>query len=166
MTNSHETLKALDALIESRSILRHPFYVAWQQGELTRPQLSTYARVYWPHVAAFPSYLEAVAQLTDDPVTQTVLEENLDDELTNPRPHPEMWLDFAEDLGQTREAITRSSPHESAERMVETFTRLARRSTGRRRGGFVRIRGAAARGRPVRSGTACARSTVSTARRG
>ena len=129
MTNSHETLKALDALIESRSILRHPFYVAWQKGELTRQQLSTYAKVYWPHVAAFPSYLEAAALLTDDPVIQTVLEENLDDELTNPRPHPEMWLDFAEDLGQTREAITGSSSHESAERMVETFTRLARRST-------------------------------------
>ena len=129
MTDSHQTLTALDAIIQSRSILQHPFYVAWQKGELTRGQLATYARVYWPHVAAFPSYLEAAAHLTDDPVIRTVLEENLNDERTNPKPHPELWLDFTETLGQPREAIGNSTPHESAERIVETFTRLTRSST-------------------------------------
>ena len=74
MTDSHDTLTALDALIQSRSILQHPFYVAWQKGTLTREQLATYARVYWPHVAAFPSYLEAAARLTDDVHIQAVLE--------------------------------------------------------------------------------------------
>ena len=129
MTDSHATLKTLDALIESRSILRHPFYVAWQRGELTREQLATYARVYWPHVAAFPAYLESAAQLTDDPVVRTTLEENLADERSNPRPHPELWLDFAKSLGQPAQDIAEARRHAAAERIVETFTRLTRTST-------------------------------------
>ena len=52
-----ETLRCLDELIQSRSILSHPFYQAWQRGELTREQLCTYAATYYPHVAAFPGYL-------------------------------------------------------------------------------------------------------------
>src|SRR5205823_13657986 len=48
-----ETLCALDNFIRERSILQHPFYRAWQRGELTSDQLATYSRVYYPHVAAF-----------------------------------------------------------------------------------------------------------------
>ena len=55
---TEETLRALDDLIRERSILQHPFYRAWQRGELTRAQLATYSRVYYPHVAAFPNYLK------------------------------------------------------------------------------------------------------------
>jgi len=127
--HAHETLKDLDALIQSRSILCHPFYVAWQQGELTRKQLGTYARIYWPHVAAFPAYLETVAGLTSDPVVRATLEENLDDERSNPKPHPELWLDFAEALGQSRDDVRSVPRHRSAARIVETFTQLAGSST-------------------------------------
>src|SRR5438094_785216 len=55
---TEETLRALDDLIHARSILQHPFYRAWQRGELTPDQLATYSRVYYPHVAAFTAYLE------------------------------------------------------------------------------------------------------------
>ena len=58
--HSSDTLRELDELIQSRSILRHPFYVAWREGQLNRQQVATYARVYWPHVEAFPAYLESV----------------------------------------------------------------------------------------------------------
>jgi pyrroloquinoline-quinone synthase len=125
----YDTLDNLDALIQSRSILRHPFYVAWQQGDLTREQLATYARIYWPHVCAFPSYLESAAEKTDDPMARATLEDNLDDERSNPKPHPELWLDFAQALGQQRQTVIDAETHHSAARMVETFTRLARAST-------------------------------------
>ena len=64
---THEILDALDRLIASRSILNHPFYSAWSAGELTREQLSIYATLYYPHVAAFPAHIERAANLTDDP---------------------------------------------------------------------------------------------------
>jgi len=52
---TEETLRALDDLIRERSILQHPFYRAWQRGELTRDQLATSSRVYYHHVAPFIS---------------------------------------------------------------------------------------------------------------
>ena len=123
--DTSDTLRDLDELIQSRSILRHPFYVAWQRGELTRGQLATYATLYWPHVAAFPGYLESVIEQTDDPLVRRELEANLSDERSRPKPHPELWLDFAEELGLAREDVSGVPPHASAKKMVKTFTRLA-----------------------------------------
>jgi len=125
----HDILNKLDALIQSRSILRHPFYVAWREGTLTKTQLATYARMYWPHVAAFPSYLEANMEKTADPVIRETLARNLHDERTNPKPHPELWLDFATSLGQSRQEVTAAAPHRSARHIVNTFRRLATSST-------------------------------------
>ena len=125
----YDILNKLDALIQSRSILRHPFYVAWQEGTLTKTQLATYARMYWPHVAAFPSYLEASMEKTADPVIRETLARNLHDERTNPKPHPELWLDFATSPGQSRQEVTAAAPHRSARHIVNTFRRLATSST-------------------------------------
>ena len=81
---SQETLTRLDQLIQSRSILAHPFYVAWQDGSLTAEQLATYSRVYYPHVAAFPGYLSLALESVADVPVRAELEANLDDELHNP----------------------------------------------------------------------------------
>ena len=121
------TLECLDNLIQSHSILRHPFYVAWQRGVLTRAQLATYARVYYPHVEAFPGYLEAALACTDDPVIRAGLERNLDDERGVPSPHPELWLDFAEELGLDRRTVASATPHPAAAAMVSAFNGLASR---------------------------------------
>lgn len=122
-----DVLSNLDELVASRSILQHPFYVAWEQGRLTRDQLATYARVYYPHVRAFPGYLRAAIAATDDAVVRAELEANLADELSNPRPHPELWLDFAAALGLDRQAVEQARPVPAARAAVETFERLARR---------------------------------------
>ncbi|MFQ6676565.1 MAG: iron-containing redox enzyme family protein, partial [Fidelibacterota bacterium] len=128
---SDHVLERLDRLIESRSILGHPFYQAWKNGELTREQLAIYATVYYPHVASFPGYLERIlSQATDDTI-RAEIEQNLEDERFNPAPHPELWLDFAEGLGLGREAVAGASPHPAASRMVTTFENLAERGVAR-----------------------------------
>jgi len=124
MTHS-AVLEELDALIVSRNILQHPFYVAWERGDLTRDQLATYATVYYPHVAGFPSYLRAAAAQTADAVIHAELERNLNDELSHPKPHDELWLDFAEALGVDRHTVTTTPPHPAADTMISTFVRLA-----------------------------------------
>ena len=129
--HTHAVLSHVDSLIASRSILRHPFYVAWQQGTVTREQLSTYATVYWPHVAAFPTYLENAVERTSDPVTRTELERNLEDERSNPRPHPELWLDFAAGLGVDRQTVTDAPVHPAAGHLVDTIAGLTRSDTAR-----------------------------------
>ncbi len=124
---TEETLRALDTLIEERSILQHPFYRAWKRGELTRDQLATYSRAYYPHVAAFPSYVDNAIRCADDPVRRRDLEGNLLDELTNPAPHPELWLDFAEALGQSRDRVKHAKPLARIADTIATFDRLTSR---------------------------------------
>jgi pyrroloquinoline-quinone synthase len=113
-------------LIQSRSILRHPFYVAWQRGDLTAEQLAIYARVYYPHVASFPGYLQAALDSAADPLVRAELERNLSDELANPKHHAELWLDFAEGFRLDRAEVAAASCSPAARDIVETFDRLAR----------------------------------------
>ena len=116
-----ETIRCLDELVQSRSILAHPFYRAWQRGELTRAQLATYATVYYPHVAAFPGYLERALRGATNPAIRAELASNLEDELSNPAAHSELWLDFAEAVGADRAAVASAASSIETSRTVETF---------------------------------------------
>ena len=124
---TEETLGALDDLIRERSILQHPFYRAWQRGELTSDQVATYSRVYYPHVAAFPRYLKNAINCASDSVIRSALEQNLDDELTNPAPHPELWLDFAAATSQEGQAVKCAEPVPKTADSIATFDRLTNR---------------------------------------
>ena len=128
--NTQKILEQLDQLIQSRSILRHPFYVAWQRGDLTAEQLATYAKVYYPHVEAFPGYLKSAIESTEDESVRNELEDNLEDELHNPKAHSELWLDFAAGLGLAPSSLLNDSQHPAAENMVNTFEGLARGESG------------------------------------
>lgn len=128
--HSQDTLNRLDQLIQSRSILTHPFYVAWQRGELTSEQLATYAQVYYPHVAAFPEYLKLALESTEDEAVRAELETNLDDELHNPKAHSELWLDFAAGLGLSPGSLSIEAQTPAAENIVSTFERLSRSGSG------------------------------------
>ena len=127
--STHDTLRRLDDLIASRSILRHPFYIAWQRGTLTREQLATYARVYYPHVAAFPRYITAAAATATDPQVRAALNENLHDELHEPKAHHELWLDFAAAVGADRDGVAAAAPQAQAGQVVERFAALTASGT-------------------------------------
>jgi pyrroloquinoline-quinone synthase len=129
MDKAHKALEKLDELIARRSILEHPFYQAWREGELSREQLAVYAQIYYPHVAAFPGYLQAALRSTTDSHVRAELEDNLADELGVPKAHPELWLDFAEGLGVERSEVAKRAIHPAAEKAVNTFMRLASEST-------------------------------------
>jgi pyrroloquinoline-quinone synthase len=129
MNEAGKALERLDNLIASRSILEHPFYRAWREGTLTRQQLAVYAQIYYPHVAAFPGYVQAALQGATDPLVRLELEENLAEELGVPKAHPDLWLDFAEGLGMERNTLGKAPTHRAAQITVETFNRLATEST-------------------------------------
>jgi len=122
---SPDVLRELDEIIRERSILQHPFYQAWECGALTREQLATYARIYYPHVLAFTDYLETAIEKADSPEVRAELLDNLEDERGNPAPHDELWLAFAEGMGAKREDVVRAEPHPAAQAMVTTFRALA-----------------------------------------
>jgi len=107
-----DPLSSVDALIAERHLLKHPFYVAWQEGTLTREALRTYAAQYYQHVKAFPTYLSALYARCDDLETRQALLRNLRDEEEGSESHPELWLRFATAVGcaDGEAESTRSEP--------------------------------------------------------
>src|ERR1700756_3433549 len=99
----------LDARIAKYDLLCHPFYKAWAAGELTRADLREYAQHYYHHVEAFPSYLAAFGLRLEDGELRRAVLANMCDEKgvdgasgSQAVPHSELWLDFAEGMGSSR----------------------------------------------------------------
>ena len=47
-------LNKLHQELDQYHLLKHPFYQAWNRGELAIDTLKIYAKEYYGHVAAFP----------------------------------------------------------------------------------------------------------------
>jgi pyrroloquinoline-quinone synthase len=94
----------LEAAMEY-SMLKHPFYVAWTEGKLSQAVLGEYAKQYYAHVRAFPTYVSAVHSHCDDLRVRQELLENLIEEERGDENHPELWMRFAEGLGVAREDV-------------------------------------------------------------
>lgn len=115
---------ALEQRIASRHVLTHPFYQAWNRGELSREALQDYAAQYYHHVAAFPCYLSALHSHTPDAGARRVLLQNLVDEEAGTPNHPDLWLQFAEGVGVTPEAARATPAQPETEALIATFYRL------------------------------------------
>ena len=107
--NTTEFFQQLDTRISKYDLLCHPFYKAWSAGRLTREDLREYAQDYYHHVAAFPSYLAAFGMRLEDGELRRAVLANMCDEKgvegrkgTNGVPHSDLWLDFAEGMGSSR----------------------------------------------------------------
>jgi pyrroloquinoline-quinone synthase len=115
----------LDERIARYDLLKHPFYQAWSAGELTRDDLREYASEYWHHVSAFPSYLSAFhSNLTDSPLRRTVLENLVDEEGLDarpPRPHSDLWMDFATAFGTTESEVRARTVQPETAALIATF---------------------------------------------
>lgn len=118
-TSRFET--ALSEAVMEHSMLKHPFYVAWTEGKLSKAILAEYAKQYYAHVRAFPTYVSAVHSRCDDITLRQELLENLIEEEKGSENHPELWMRFAESLGATRDEVKNadllSSTKESVARL-------------------------------------------------
>ncbi len=117
--NQH--LDLIDQQIAAKHLLTHPFYLAWTRGELSKEALTDYAQQYYHHVAAFPTYLSAVhAGCDDQPTRRQVLDNLIDEEAGDPN-HPELWLQFAERLGTSREQVRATEKQPETAALIDTF---------------------------------------------
>jgi pyrroloquinoline-quinone synthase len=109
--NNVEFFEQLEACIAKYDLLCHPFYKAWSAGQLTRQDLREYARNYYHHVEAFPTYLAEFAVRWDEGGLRRAVLANMCDEKgigedsrKAAAPHAELWLDFAEGMGASRDS--------------------------------------------------------------
>src|SRR5690349_5169968 len=119
-------LDKLDNDIAAKHLLKHPFYLAWTRGELSREALVDYAKQYYHHVAAFPTYLSAVHSGCDDQITRRQVLDNLIDEEAGQPNHPDLWKQFAGSLGVSEKEIAQTPKQPETARLIDTFRTVCR----------------------------------------
>jgi pyrroloquinoline-quinone synthase len=122
----NQDLEQIDEAIAAKHLLKHPFYLAWTRGELSREALADYARQYYQHVAAFPTYLSAIHAQCDDQSTRKELLNNLVDEEAGSPNHPELWLNFVEALGVSVRDVQNAKKWPETKNLIDTFRSVCR----------------------------------------
>jgi pyrroloquinoline-quinone synthase len=91
-------IERLDDARARWNILEHPFYVRWERGELTRPELARYAAEYRHAVSALADAAQTAAPLAGD------------GHAAEERAHVDLWDEF----GAALEAESREPQAETA----------------------------------------------------
>ena len=121
-----EFLTALDALVAEKHLLKHPFYQLWSQGKLTLENLREYAISYYPHVAAFPTYVSGVHSHCEDAALRQELLENLIEEEHGKQNHPALWRRFAASLGASEDSLSAAPRTPEVADAIAEFRRSTR----------------------------------------
>lgn len=118
----------LQAVVDQKHLLTHPFYLAWTEGKLTRDHLKHYAIQYFQNVLAFPTYVSAVHFNTPHMGTSIALRqeilENLIEEERGSQNHPELWRRFALALGATDAELANAEILPTTKNLIDTFRQL------------------------------------------
>jgi pyrroloquinoline-quinone synthase len=117
--NQH--LDKIDNDISEKHLLKHPFYLAWTRGQLSKEALTDYAKQYYHHVAAFPTYLSAVHAKCDDQATRKQVLSNLIDEEAGSPNHPDLWKQFANGLGVKDFDLASTGREPETENLINAF---------------------------------------------
>ena len=114
-------LDKIDNDIAEKHLLKHPFYLAWTRGELSKDALTDYAKQYYHHVAAFPTYLSAVHAKCDDQSSRKQILSNLIDEEAGSPNHPDLWKQFAKSFDIDDVDLAQTEKQPETKNLIDTF---------------------------------------------
>ena len=122
-----DVLARIDAMIEERHLLTHPFYTKWVAGTLPKERIQDYARQYYAFESSFPRFLSAIHSRTEDRAARQSILDNLWDEEHGEENHVELWLRFAEGVGVSRDQVVGANRNGSTAALVDAYDHAARR---------------------------------------
>lgn len=114
-------LDTLKVELNKYNLLNHPFYQKWSCGHLNIEILKVYAALYYHQVETFPNCIALILSQCLDMKAFQVLLDNLNDEAKGEENHPELWLQFAEGLGVSREEVKNIEWNVPTKELVEGF---------------------------------------------
>jgi pyrroloquinoline-quinone synthase len=118
-----DLIDRIDALIDERHLLTHPFYTKWAEGTLPKEALQEYARQYYAFESTFPRLLSSLHTRSEDREARQQILENLWDEEHGEANHRELWLRFAEGIGVDRDDVTSAEWNPATTALVDTYWR-------------------------------------------
>jgi pyrroloquinoline-quinone synthase len=117
--------------IETKSILKHPFYVKWNEGKLTMDELRKYAKQYYKFVENFPMFVSSVHSNCNDRKVRKLMMENLADEegfKSDVLNHPELWINFCKALDVSQNSVLNAEPVNEVQNMIKGFYEFCKAS--------------------------------------
>ena len=87
-------IKKIDEMIETRSLLKHPFYQMWSDGKLSQDTLAGYSKEYFQLVKAVPSFMTPIIeQAPNSAISELIANQQEESD------HVKLWIDFAGEIG-------------------------------------------------------------------
>ena len=90
-------VQRIDNIIDEQSLLKHKFYVMWNEGKLSLESLNGYSKEYFQVVKSVPSFVGAIMETCPYNI-RSKLASNKQEECE----HIEPWIKFASAVGVSR----------------------------------------------------------------
>ncbi len=112
-------IKRIDAMIEERSLLKHPFYQMWSDGKLTQESLAGYSKEYFQLVKAVPFFMAPIIEKAPDLVVSELIA-NQQEESEHVKP----WINFAGELGVSEDELIQYTGLTKTQKAVSDLNEL------------------------------------------
>lgn len=108
----------IDQLIEKQSLLKHKFYVMWNEGTLTLESLSGYSKEYFQLVKVVPGFVNMIKENASH--GKDAIAENQKEESEHIAP----WIKFANSLGVSMKELDEYIGLEKTRKAVSSLSKL------------------------------------------
>ncbi|MDE1727085.1 MAG: iron-containing redox enzyme family protein [Thaumarchaeota archaeon] len=112
-------IQRIDKIIEDQSLLKHKFYVMWNEGKLSLESLSGYSKEYFQLVKSVPSFVGAIMENSQSNLTGTIAANQKEE-----YEHIEPWTKFAGSLGISREEMQHYTGLDKTRKAVSNLSTL------------------------------------------
>jgi len=114
----------LDQEVDKRSLLKHPFYKMWSNGELNIDHLQGYSMEYFQLVKVVPELVNNIVLKMGESKLRSTVEESQKDEES----HIEPWISFATSLGVKKKDLLNHVCDENTKKAVSSLVELTKHS--------------------------------------
>ncbi len=117
-----ELIYRIDKEVEKKSLLKHPFYKMWSNGELGLNHLQGYSLEYFQLVKVVPEMVNNIKLKLKGSELRSTVEESHKEESTHVKP----WIRFATSLGIKEQDVLNYVCDENTKNAVSSLLELTR----------------------------------------
>ena len=116
----NELIYKIDQEVEKKSLLKHPFYKMWSNGELSLNQLQGYSLEYFQLVKVVPEMVNNIKLKIQGSKLKSTIEESHKEESS----HIDPWIRFATSLGVQKQDLLNYVCGENTKNAISALVEL------------------------------------------